>query len=142
MRVKILCAFALCLMTAASARSAEALLPPREAQAILRFVATLDDAKAEAYVRSHIGQLGRVMSSLDMSSEDDRITVRYLGQIIVRGGCSARLAIPVIRSSLSKLKDDSVPLGEISLYPPTSTYGSLQSVLEEVEARPECPPSM
>lgn len=56
-------------------------------------------------------------------------------------GREAQLAVPSLRKPLSQLKDDSVPLGHLRLYPPTSTYGSLTSAVEELEARPASPQS-
>lgn len=141
MKLRFVGALVLAVMACEPVQSDERTLTGREAQALMGFVASLDDAQADAYVTAHMGQLTRALASLDMTSEDDRIVVRYLGRIIVRGGCSAKLAVPSLRKPLSQLKDDSVPLGDLRLYPPTSTYGSLTSVVEELEARPACPQS-
>lgn len=135
---RFVCALVIALMTSQPVQSAESALTGREAEAMFGFVFSLDDAQADAYVRTHMGQLSRALSSLDMASEGDQITVRYLARIIARRGCSSKLAIASLRKPLSQLKDDSVLVGVLPFYPPTSTFGSLTSVLRELEARPEC----
>ena len=111
----------------------------KESLAMMHYVASLDEAHAETYVRAHVGPISRMLVDLDMSSDVGRETARNVGGILVRGGCASKAALPAIEETLAKLTDDSVPLaGDLRMFPPTSTYGSLESLLSTLDKRPDC----
>lgn len=137
MRNLLLAMLGLCLLT--PARAEDESFSYMDSRRMMNALAQLDEAGADAYVSRHVAQLSRVLPQLDMGWELDRATAQQVAQILVRGGCSSRAALPALKEVLAKLPDDSVPIGDIALYPPTSVYGSIHSVVNELEARTACP---
>ncbi len=136
MRNLLLAILGLCLLTPAHAEDEP--FSYMDSRRMMNALAQLDEAGADAYVSPHVARLSRVLPQLDMDWELDRATAQQVAEILVRGGCSSRAALPALKELLAKLPDDSVPIGEIALYPPTSVYGSIRWTVNELEGRTAC----